>query len=125
MRILIVDDVQYCLTTLEKILSSLGYNTIKSLNVKDALKKLDTYDDIELVITDYSMPEYDGSALRKACLTRFRDKLNGREPLFLMLTSYYSKNLREAAIYDGFKDVLVKPCKRSELKTSLENIFQS
>lgn len=59
MKILIVDDQELVLFSLEKCLADLGYDVITSNNVNDAIVKYDTYAP-DLVISDINLPVYEG-----------------------------------------------------------------
>lgn len=59
MKILIVDDQELVLLSLEKCLTDLGYQVITSNSVNDAKEKYDNYMP-NLVIADINMPEYTG-----------------------------------------------------------------
>lgn len=63
--ILIVDDRQAVLTTLEMILEDEGYNIITATSPKDALAKLDATPKpkVNLLVTDYDMGEENGIEL--------------------------------------------------------------
>jgi len=56
-KILIVDDQDLVLLSLEKCLTDLGYEVITSKNVKNAISKFDNHAP-DLVIADINMPEY-------------------------------------------------------------------
>jgi len=57
MKILIVDDQELVLLSLEKCLTDLGYEVMTSNSVNDAIEKYDSYMP-NLVIADINMPEY-------------------------------------------------------------------
>lgn len=62
MKILIVDDQELVLLSLEKCLTDLGYEVMTSNSVNDAKEKYDNYMP-NLVIADINMPEYTGEVL--------------------------------------------------------------
>ena len=63
MSILIVEDNPISAKVLDLNLSKAGYATILAVNGREALKCLELVPDIDLVITDLSMPEMDGFTL--------------------------------------------------------------
>lgn len=60
MSILIVEDNPVNARLLTLMLQEQGYQTVTAENGKDALKKVSETPDIQLIITDYLMPEMDG-----------------------------------------------------------------
>lgn len=62
MKILIVDDQELVLLSLEKCLTDLGYEVMTSNSVNDAKEKYDNYMP-NLVIADINMPEYTGEVV--------------------------------------------------------------
>jgi DNA-binding NtrC family response regulator len=67
--ILVVDDELVCLQQVEEILGRMGYNVIAKANGRSALTVISDGTPVDLVITDYCMPEMDGlefvNALRR------------------------------------------------------------
>ncbi len=60
MSILIVEDNPVNARLLSLMLQEQGYQTVTAENGKDALKKISEIADVQLIITDYLMPEMDG-----------------------------------------------------------------
>lgn len=59
--ILVVDDEAKILTTIDEILKSNGYNVLKAINGKEAIKSFKKeHEKISLVLTDIQMPYLDG-----------------------------------------------------------------
>jgi DNA-binding NtrC family response regulator len=61
-RLLLVDDDLHIRIMLQAYLEALGYIVETAVNGRDALTKLGQAD-YDLVVTDYDMPEVDGSAV--------------------------------------------------------------
>lgn len=120
MNILIVDDVQYCLILLEKILTSFGYTVTKTDSVSSALKKIESIQ-FDMVITDYSLPEYDGLMLKRACKSLLSNKANIKAPAFVMISGHLNAALEKTFRSEGFLDVMPKPC----CKDRLESLFMA
>lgn len=60
-KILIVDDVDINLDILEEIITTMGYETVTALNVKDAIALIEDMEELPaLILSDISMPEIDG-----------------------------------------------------------------
>ena len=60
MSILIVEDNPVNALVLSRILQTAGYQTVMANNGKEALLAMSTTSGIQLIITDYMMPEMDG-----------------------------------------------------------------
>lgn len=65
MKILVVDDDKEIVQLLAIYIQNEGYEPIAAYNGKEALTKLNTTPDIDLVILDLMMPELDGMAVIK------------------------------------------------------------
>ncbi len=100
--ILIVDDEASVRYTLKEVLEEEGYKTNEASTGEEALKLLQTVD-IELIISDLSMPGMDGMSL----LEKVKDL--ERSPLFIMITAFGSERHAVEAIKLGAYDYLKKP----------------
>lgn len=112
-RILIVDDEQFMVYTLAKILELMGYDVLSALGGQEAY---DLYlaQPVDLVVTDLHMPNMNGLELLTSIKTH-----NPEIPVILV-TGYGVENARAVAAAwkaDGF---LGKPFKITELKTVIE-----
>lgn len=74
-RILAVDDSQSTLEVLKRNLESNGYEVFTALRVAEALSLLDSLD-IDLVITDYRMPQATGLDLIRHVRDNYPDTRN-------------------------------------------------
>ncbi|MCP4691741.1 MAG: response regulator [Desulfobacterales bacterium] len=107
--VLIVDDEIVQIETLKRGLRTRGCRVLDALGGKQALAHLEQVDEIDLVITDYAMPEMNGMEL----LEKIRKK-NKTLPV-IMMTAYGDKDLVVEAMRhrcDGFLD---KPFTLQEL----------
>ncbi len=116
-RILAVDDSQSTLEVLKRNLESNGYEVFTALRVAEALSLLDSLD-IDLVITDYRMPQATGLDL----IRHVRDNYPDTE--IMMITGYPSIPGAVEAIKDGAGEYLPKPFTAEELLTVVERIVQ-
>ena len=102
-RILIVDDLSSARKVLGRLLSSLGYdNQIMAANGAEALQALEQ-NSVDLIISDWVMPEMDGIELLKEIRNR------GFNLPFLMITSEAKKDRVTAALEAGVTDYICKP----------------
>jgi len=107
-RILIVDDAPNTLELLRRNLTSRGYQVFTASSVAGATKVLQT-SPVELVITDFKMPEVSGLDL----VRYVRENLKNTE--VMMITGYPSIEGAVKAVKIGADDYLVKPFTEEEL----------
>ncbi len=119
LRVLIVDDSAYARRFIRRVLENLGIaNFIEAANGKEALSVLgDGY--VDLVVTDYNMPEMDGSELVKFIRTQSWQ----RSVPILMVTSESDEG-RLAAVEDaGVSGICDKPFEPAIVKKILRKIL--
>lgn len=114
-RILAVDDSASTLEVLKRNLQSGGYEVYTCQSVAEALPLLDDLD-IDLVITDYRMPQATGLDL----IRHVRD--NHPDTEIMMITGYPSIPGAVEAIKDGAGEYLAKPFTTEELLTAVQRI---
>lgn len=116
-KILAVDDSKSTLEVLKRNLESNGYEVLTCLRVDEALPLLDEYD-IDIVITDFRMPQATGLDLIK----HVRD--NHRDVEIMMITGYPSISGAVEAIKDGAGEYLPKPFTAEELLSAMDRIVE-
>ena len=111
-HVLIVDDESSVLFLLREVLEERGHEVLSAPGGVEARALADSrkLDDIELVLTDFAMPEFDGLSLM-AHLRRQNPDL----PVVL-LTARGSERLAARAIKEGAFDYLPKPFELEELE---------
>lgn len=112
-RVLVVDDEQFMVHTLSKILELMGYDTLCAYGGRDAYR-IFLAEHVDLIVTDLHMPDMSGLEL----LTAIKSK-KPATPVVLV-TGYGIENARESAgkwHADGF---LGKPFKVAELQQIIE-----
>jgi len=114
-RILAVDDSANTLEVLKRNLQSGGYEVYTCQAVAEALPLLEELD-IDLVITDFRMPQATGLDLIK----HVRD--NHQHTEIMMITGYPSIPGAVKAIKDGAGEYLAKPFTADELLTAVQRI---
>ncbi|MCB0368458.1 MAG: response regulator, partial [Bdellovibrionales bacterium] len=60
-KILCIDDEPFILTLLSRILTIEGYSVLTALTPTKAIEIVDNEDSIDLIISDYLMPEITGT----------------------------------------------------------------
>jgi DNA-binding NtrC family response regulator len=106
--ILIVDDAPDTLEVLQRNLLSQGYKVFTASNISEAIRVLE-YTHIDLVITDYKMPEGSGIELIK----HVRENFKYTE--IMMITGYASIEGAVKAVKIGAEEYLAKPFTDEEL----------
>ncbi|MBC8507060.1 MAG: diguanylate cyclase [Chloroflexi bacterium] len=115
MEVLIVEDDRISQKLLSKTLSNLGYSVLETANGRQAWEKLKT-GEIQLVITDWLMPEMDGLELTRAI--RNADLIN--YVYIIILTSQEGVDNIIDGLDAGADDYLIKPFNPRELSARLK-----
>jgi DNA-binding NtrC family response regulator len=112
-HVLIVDDESSVLFMLREVLEERGHDVLSATSGVEAqaLAELGKLEDIDLVLTDFAMPELDGLAL----MVHLR-RQNPELPVVL-LTARGSERLAARAIKEGAFDYLPKPFELEELES--------
>ena len=110
-RILLVDDDAMVRLLLSSHLEEVGYNIVQASDGLGALARLDGGEDIDLLVTDFSMPGMNGLALIQEARKRMPDL-----PV-LLLTGYADTGVRDRIIEGatGNTATLRKPVSPEEL----------
>ncbi|MBF0408159.1 MAG: sigma-54-dependent Fis family transcriptional regulator [Candidatus Riflebacteria bacterium] len=117
MEILIVDDEESILYTLETVLKKEGYSIRSAKSVTDALARLDEKP-ADLIISDVTMPERSGLDLL--------DNVKKRDPenLVILVTAFGSEALAVEAMKRGAYDYLPKPFANDDLKITVRRALE-
>jgi two-component system, NtrC family, response regulator HydG len=107
-RILVVDDSPDTLEVFVRNLSGCGYRVVTARSVAEATRILDKLT-VDLVVTDYKMPQVDGLDLVQYIHERFADIQ------VIMITGYPSIGSAVKAVRMGASDYLEKPFTDDEL----------
>lgn len=110
-RILIVDDVPELLLLLRKLVARMGYQVEIASGAAAALKIL-RETNIDLLLTDWSMPEMNGGEL----IAELKQTDALRHIPTIVLTGHDTERERDEAQAVGCDRFLVKPVKRDELQ---------
>lgn len=119
MKILVVDDFATMRRIIRTILKQLGYD-----NVEEAEDGLQAYTrlkkgGIDLVITDWNMPNMDGLEFMK----RAKSEQGTKNIPFLFVTAEAEKEKVVAAVQAGVNNYIVKPFTADVLKEKIDKIF--
>ena len=114
--ILIVDD-ENCIREGMKCFLSRNYTTYEASNGKEAIEILRGNPDIEVILSDITMPEMEGIEM----LEKIRAENNNTIVIFL--TGLFSIESRVDAMRKGAYDYLTKPVDLNKLEITIKNAF--
>ena len=117
-QILLVDDEVDLRTNQAELLEIKKYSVVTAENGQQALDLLETFD-IDLIISDISMPEINGFEL----LQKIRANLNYVNLPFIFLSANVIKEEICKGVEDGADDYLTKPIGAIELLKAVKTVF--
>ncbi len=120
MNILIVDDMSTMRRIIKNALRQLGYTSLQEAEDGEVGLNKVKQGGIDLVISDWNMPNLDGLGMLKA----IREDPNSKELPVLMVTAQASQKCVLEAIRAGASSYIVKPFTADSLKGKIEKIFQ-
>ncbi len=116
MKFLVVDDSSTMRRIIKNTLQRIGYTDLaEAENGKDALEKMDG---IDIILTDWNMPEMDGLEFVKTVRTT-----NKTIPI-LMVTTNAAKDDIVDALKNGVNNYIVKPFTPETLKEKVESVLK-
>lgn len=122
-RMLIVDDNRTNRRFLSRLLDSWSIQHIEAVCAESALEAVEqslaTNERLDLILTDYHMPDKDGVSFAKDVKKRFGDKA----PPSLLLTSNYKRPEPELLEAAGIAGCLFKPLRKQHLLESILSVF--
>ncbi|MCD6460655.1 response regulator [bacterium] len=118
MKVIVVDDSSTMRRIIKNTLNRLGFtDIIEAEHGLDALSKLDG---IELIITDWNMPEMDGLTFVKSVRASNTFK---HIPIIMATTEAAKEDIVEA-IQSGVNNYVVKPFTPEILKNKIEAVIK-
>lgn len=120
MKLLVVDDSSTMRRIIKNTLQRLGYDDIlEAEHGLQAWELLDTIDDINILITDWNMPEMNGLDLVK----KVRSDDRYKDIPIIMVTTEGGKAEVITALKAGVNNYIVKPFTPQVLKEKLEVVL--
>lgn len=123
-KILLVDDHPSNRIILSKQIEQLGHTVYTSVNGIDAIRKLEDFPDIDIVITDCHMPEMDGYELSRFIRNKV-DPLRTNPMIIFAFTANAQTEIRIKCIDSGMNECLFKPLDINELNLKIKNSYFS
>jgi putative nucleotidyltransferase with HDIG domain len=118
-RILVVDDEESIREIVASMLNGANYQCRQAPSGKEALARLDSGEEFDLMLTDLMMPEMDGSGLLERTKERYPDM-----PV-VMVTAVHDIKVALDAIRDGAYDYLTKPFEREQLLATVRRALEN
>jgi putative two-component system response regulator len=119
MTVLIVDDNPTNVVLMSRYAQAIeDVHILTASSAKVALALCDEHS-IDLVVTDFRMPEMDGMEFSR----RVRGSDNTADVPIIMVTSYAQTNIRREALVSGVTDFLSKPVDRIEFVARCRNLL--
>lgn len=120
-NVMIIDDQSTGRAILEKVIQQIG-DTIRVISMSDPAAALDwlTQHDVDLIVTDYRMPEINGIEF----IRRVRKNLRCQSVPIMMITVVSEKAIRYEALEVGATAFLTRPIDQIECRTSCRNLLQ-
>lgn len=115
-NILIVDDVDFNIIYIEKIIKHLDVNVIKASSGKEALIKIDGHK-LAMALIDIFMPDMDGIELVKMI---HRDKTRDIVPIIFITAYQHDEHELEKCYDSGIIDFILKPLRKNILLSKIK-----
>lgn len=118
-RILCVDDEVNVLNALKRLFMDDDYEILTSSSAADGLKKLEAFAPVQIVISDYRMPEMNGVDLLREVCRRWPETVR------IVLSGYADTAAVVAAINEGqIYRFIAKPWNDDELRISIASAVE-
>ncbi|WP_299006516.1 SpoIIE family protein phosphatase [uncultured Shewanella sp.] len=119
--ILLVEDTKVLLMIIKKKLTSRGYDVITAMDGNEALLRLQEYPDIQMVLSDWIMPECDGIELCQ----QVKSSKYSRYIFFILLSARDDQDSIIEGINAGADDFIAKDTDIEELDARLKAGFRT
>jgi two-component system, chemotaxis family, chemotaxis protein CheY len=116
MKFLIVDDSSTMRRIIKNSLKRIGFEDI--LEAENGKQALEIFNDVDMILTDWNMPEMDGLEFVKRVRTT-----NKTIPI-LMVTTNAAKDDIVEALKNGVNNYIVKPFTPETLKEKVESVLK-
>jgi diguanylate cyclase (GGDEF)-like protein len=111
-RVMVVDDVPSARKMLTDLLHAQQFKVAEAGTGVEALAMLETFDDIEIVVTDYNMPDMNGHELTR----RIRHRYGSDRMRIIGISSSNDRLLSATFLKAGASDFIYRPFVQEELQ---------
>ena len=118
-KILVIDDSKSVRNQMTEALSAAGHTVIEGLDGSDGLEKIISHPDLDIVITDYNMPGFDGLTMLKNA----KNTLGTVNYIVFVLTTETSEKLKLQGKEVGVSAWIIKPFSAERLKQAINKIL--
>jgi CheY-like chemotaxis protein len=118
-EILIVDDNEFNIKSVDRLLSKEGFNVVAATNGKEALRLLESFC-FDLLVTDLSMPLMSGTDL----VRHIKDKEEWAEMPIIVMSSRADERSRVECYNLGIDIYLSKPVSPTELVAKIKSLMK-
>jgi CheY-like chemotaxis protein len=119
--VLIVEDELEIREALTELLEDSNYRALSASSVKEAIRQLQSYPQVSIILLDIAMPEQDGFAL----LDYLKANLRFREIPVIMSTSCAQPEMVKRAKRYGVMDYIVKPYRINTVLSRISLVLES
>lgn len=119
--ILVVDDARAARSGLVDLLTRRQFNVFEARSGKEALDIMAQQPNIDMVITDYHMPDMDGYQL----IQRIREEKSSEELRILGVSSSSDRRLSALFLKAGASDFVYRPFVAEELQCRIDNNIET
>ncbi|WP_306835376.1 GGDEF domain-containing response regulator [Neorhizobium huautlense] len=119
--ILVVDDARSARSGLVEILARQNFRVLEAHSGKQALEILEAEEKIDLVVTDYHMPDMDGYELTR----RIRETRSSEEMRIVGVSSSTDRWLSASFLKAGACDFIYRPFVPEELQCRIDNNIET
>jgi CheY-like chemotaxis protein len=120
-NILIIENDRNNRILMENVLRIGGYQCVSAAHGQEALELLDQGIQVDLVLTDLSMPVLDGYQAAQM----IREKAGYKELPIIAVTGYALSEEKESALAAGCNEYLTKPFRQSELLALVARLLRA
>jgi two-component system chemotaxis response regulator CheY len=120
-KVLIVDDSATVRLEVSSFFENAGVPIETANDGKDGLRKLQSDQDIGVIIADVNMPNMDGLTMAE----KIRHELHNQEVKIIMLTTVSDKEMKQRAKAAGVMGWIVKPFRGENVLGSIKRLLST
>lgn len=126
MKVLIVDDSMAMRMIIRRSFCQAGFEGVEFLEAPNGAAALGLFDPhaVDLVLSDWNMPEMDGITFAKEVRKKNRETAGSRRIPIIMVTSEGGEKKRNELLYAGVDGYLCKPFTPQMLESEVNNVLK-